>query len=123
MKQTKPYLLKIFENNPLPQTQEELRQGLAKMGLDLNKTTIYRQLEKLEKENLIKPVSLGDRQTRYELNLHNHHHHLVCTNCKKVEDIFVHNDVKHVEDKIRKDKNFQIQNHILEFFGLCAQCQ
>ena len=111
-------LVEIFTQNHLPLTEMELRRRLK-----VNKTTVYRQLELFLKLGIVKEVEFGDGKKRFEFNLHNHHHHLVCTNCQKVEDIFVHNDVKHVEDKIAKLKKFQVKSHSLEFFGLCAQCQ
>jgi len=122
MRETREITLNIFKSYHLPLAEFELRQRLAKKGLKLNKTSVYRLLEKLADENLIKSVDFGDRKKRYELNLHNHHHHLICTNCNIVEDIFVHNDVKHVEEKIRKEKKFIIKTHQLEFFGLCKEC-
>ena len=123
MKETRVLLSSILQRNHLPQTEFELRGHLAKKGLKLNKTTVYRLIQKLTGENVIKPVDLGDGKKRFELNLHNHHHHLVCTNCNQIEDIFVHNDVKHVENKIAKLKRFKIKSHSLEFFGVCKSCQ
>ena len=119
---TSEYLVRIFKKHHLPLTEQELRLQLVKLGQDVNKTTVYRALEDLRAKNLVKAVELGDGKKRFELNLHNHHHHFVCTNCNLIEDIFVHNDVKHVEDKIRKEKKFQIKSHSLEFFGLCNNC-
>ncbi|OGE88917.1 MAG: hypothetical protein A3J07_04350 [Candidatus Doudnabacteria bacterium RIFCSPLOWO2_02_FULL_49_13] len=112
----------IFERHHLPLTEQELRLRLAKAGSIVNKTTIYRELAHLKIKNIIKEVDLDDGKKRFELNFHQHHHHLVCTKCRMIDDIFVHNDVRHVEQKIRKEKKFLIQSHSLEFFGLCKNC-
>jgi Fur family ferric uptake transcriptional regulator len=110
-------LINIFQAHHLPLTEAEIRAKLK-----VNKTTVYRELELFSNLGIVKEVFFGDGKKRFELNLHNHHHHLICTNCEKVEDIFVHKDVEHVEQKIRKLKNFVIKNHSLEFFGLCKNC-
>ena len=115
--QVKDAIVQMLQKTRRPYSVPEM---LA--GLEVNKTSIYRQIETLIKGNLISEVDFGDGKKRFEYNLHNHHHHLICTNCNMVEDIFVHNDVKHVEDKIRKLKKFKVQTHSLEFFGLCKEC-
>jgi Fur family ferric uptake transcriptional regulator len=113
-------VLTLLEKSHGPFTAIEILSGVKPK---LDQATLYRILEIFEQQGLVKAVEFGDGKKRFELNLHNHHHHLVCTNCKTVEDIFVHNDVKHVEQKIAKLKKFQIQTHSLEFFGLCKNCQ
>ncbi len=114
-------LLTIFENNHLPLSELELRTKLAGMGVDVNKTTIYRQLSHLKECGSIREVNFGDGKKRFELHV-DHHHHLVCTNCKKVDEIRIENDMSQIEKKIIRNKKFVISGHSLEFFGLCNTC-
>jgi len=52
----------------------------------VDKVTIYRALSQLEKAGLVESKRLGDRKLRYELSFPSHcHHHIVCTECEKVE--------------------------------------
>jgi Fur family ferric uptake transcriptional regulator len=114
---TQDKLLKIFKSHHLPLSEAQLRSKVM-----VNKTTIYRALDRMLAENLIKAVDFGDGKKRFELNSLQHHHHLICQSCERVEDVHVSDDVSGIEKQISKQKKFKIINHSLEFFGLCAQC-
>lgn len=88
--------------------------------LGVNKTTVYRQIEKFVKEGLILEVEFGDGKKRYELGSLDHHHHLICKKCKKIEDIALDEDI--VLKEVVKKTNFKVESHSLEFFGLCIDC-
>jgi Fe2+ or Zn2+ uptake regulation protein len=89
--------------------------------LKVNKTTVYRQIDKLINENKITEVELGDGKKRYELKSLDHHHHLVCKKCGKLEDIELNeNDLL---KEVAKRTNFVVDSHSLEFFGHCYNCK
>ncbi len=93
------------------------------IAVSANKTTIYRQLEKLMSEGLVSQTDLGEGKKRYELaSLANHHHHLICTNCRKIECFNLGHDVEKQQAQLAEKFKFQILSHHLEFFGLCANC-
>ena len=82
----------------------------------IRKASIYRALEVLEKLKLIRPAINLRGEQFYEKNDHqNHHHHLICTNCKKSVCVNTH------EPKI-KDHKFKNINHLLIFTGICSSC-
>jgi Fur family ferric uptake transcriptional regulator len=87
-----------------------------------NKTTIYRELETLLSSGLISEINLGDGVRRYEMATSPHHHHLICTKCKSITNVEIQDDFTETEKSIAKDKKFKIQNHHLEFLGLCQDC-
>lgn len=89
--------------------------------LKVNKTTVYRQLEKLIKENIVTEVELGEGKKRYELKSLGHHHHLVCDDCGKLEDVSFNEDI--LLKEVNKKSKFLIKSHNLEFFGLCVECR
>lgn len=96
-------------------------------------TTIYRTLEILVNMGLVFKFDFGDGRARYELiegphGSRGHHHHLICVECGRIidysealqeEKIFV----RGVEDKLSKKYNFDIRNHIIQFYGVCGQCR
>ncbi|HEX9722647.1 MAG TPA: transcriptional repressor [Candidatus Paceibacterota bacterium] len=88
----------------------------------VNKTTVYRELEFLVEQNIAQEVEFGDKKKRYEIS-DKHHHHVVCVECKQVEDVDLQADLDGVEKKIAKQKGYKIINHSLEFFGLCSSCK
>jgi len=83
---------------------------------NIDETTIYRNLETLEKQEIIMPVIKIHGHQFYETNNENlHHHHLVCTECFKTECVTCN------EPKIY-NKNFKNINHLLIFTGICNNC-
>lgn len=95
---------------------------LKKQKLVVNKSTVYREIQFLQKQEVIVEINFGDGKKRYEIAGLPHHHHIICTNCQKVEDVFIEKDLACVEKKISKEKSFLIQHHSLEFFGICRAC-
>lgn len=95
-------------------------------------TTVYRTLELLHRLGFVQKVDAGDGQCRYELKSEGrknyHHHHLICTKCGKIVDYrdFIQEElelVKKTEDTLAKKHNFLIQDHNIEFLGLCDKCR
>lgn len=88
--------------------------------LGVNKTTVYRQIEKFVKDGSILEVEFGDGKKRYELSNLEHHHHLICKKCKMIEDITLDENV--ILKEVGKKSKFKVEHHSLEFFGVCANC-
>ncbi len=87
----------------------------------LDNTTFYRGLEALTAAGLVRKVNLRHEHTDYEL-VRDHHHHLVCENCEKIENI----DwcpAPSVPPNVLKGSGFTtLSDHAIEFFGLCKMC-
>lgn len=115
-------LLKIFADGSLLSVPG-LQDTLKELGLKPNKTTLYREIEFLKMNNLVQEVEFGDGKKRYETTTGPHHHHLVCVNCDKIEDVVLQRDVHAFEKKVERTKQFKVLRHSLEFFGLCRVCQ
>lgn len=106
-----------------PLAATDILKDLDKHKLHSNKTTVYRELAFLEKQNIVKTIDFGDGTRRYEVIGDHHHHHLICTQCLKVEDVELEHDVDEEGARLGKQKGFKVTGHSLEFFGLCKNCQ
>jgi Fur family ferric uptake transcriptional regulator len=100
----------------------EMHAVLSEKGLTTNKVTVYRELGFLEREGVVHDVTFNDGVKRYELASEAHRHHLICTECKAIQDVEMDHDLDGIERKIRKEKSFTVRSHSLEFYGLCARC-
>lgn len=114
-------LIETFLKSKKPLTIVDIKERL---DLDVNESTLYRNLQKLvEKQFLQMPPSL-DGFTRYEkLQGHSHHHHhIICLKCNTTSclDSCVVNSM--FKDEVDK-KGFKLVSHSLELFGLCEKCQ
>lgn len=94
-------------------------------------TSVYRTLDILVNIGMVHKFDFGHRRARYELaedpKGKRHHHHLVCTGCGRVIDYtdFIDEEVallKKTEEGLSKKYNFRIDNHLIQFYGLCDAC-
>lgn len=95
----------------------ELRNREQSMGL----ATVYRSLEALKLEGTIQARTLPNGEALYSL-VQADRHHLTCLQCGRsipIEECPVHD----LEDELNQVYKFKIYYHMLEFFGLCKQCQ
>jgi Fe2+ or Zn2+ uptake regulation protein len=110
-------LLRALERAHKPLTAEELH---AKTNADL--VTVYRNLQSLVKAHVVHEVRFKDASVRYELS-HGHHHHIVCTSCGVIEELESCNTSPLDRHALEKSKKFTLINeHSLEFFGICRSC-
>lgn len=111
-------LVKLFCQTSSPVSALDITKQLSHPS---HKTTLYRELQFLADRKIIKEVDFGDQVKRYELSGQKHHHHAICTSCKKVADVFMP-DLCSQESDIVKQTGFTKVKHSLEFFGLCQKC-
>ena len=97
---------------------EKVHQEHPNIGL----VTIYRTLDILTKLGLICELHAGGSCHSYTTAASEHHHHLICSHCGKVVD-FSGYDLSELEQRLSRETGFDIEDHLLEFTGLCQACQ
>jgi len=116
----KNILALIFASN-VPISAVDILEALKKRKQNVNKTTVYREINFLTKVGFVRPLYLISGIVHYESNLLPHHHHLICKKCKKIEGVGCFLDEEKVYKKIKKS-GFKLDNHTLEFHGVCRTC-
>ncbi|MBI5138779.1 MAG: transcriptional repressor [Candidatus Vogelbacteria bacterium] len=116
-------VLDLLIKSPKPLSSPDIQKAFLARKMPVNKTTIYRELAFLKGQGVIRELQFGDNTMRYEVTPDNHHHHIVCINCDKIEDVILEKDLDMEEKAIAQIKNFKILNHSLEFYGICERCQ
>lgn len=101
---------------------DELAEMVQTQSPGIGRMTVYRTLDLLSELGLIRPVYQGTGAAHYILMQNGHHHHLVCASCAKVIE-FDECTLTEVERVIAERFNFQVQGHLVEFYGRCANCQ
>lgn len=122
LKVTAPRLaiLKALNSAQQPLSAKGIFDALPKASR-ADQATIYRNLDSLLAENLIRQVNFQHDHNHYEL-AENHHHHTICESCGKVVDIS-QCDIASLEKQVKTVSGFAtINHHALEFFGLCKKC-
>ena len=108
-----------------PLTAMKLMIALNKKGLQPNKTTVYRILDKLLEQGELAVFYLKNGLRYYELKASamHHHHHFFCKAC---EDVFCL-DACHMEtmnlEKLLPNTGFSIESHDFNVYGFCDGCK
>ena len=119
---TRLLLFEFFAGHHRPSPVADILQWCRKKGVHLNKTTVYREVENLVNQGVLRAVQLTARVESYELASHEHHHHFVYTNYNFVTDVrFPEVSIKKTENLLEKE-GVLVTHHSLEFFGLCKTC-
>ena len=101
-------------------TAREVSELLRERGSGVGLASIYRALELLERLGLIKRFDVGEGVARYE-PAHpsgDHHHHVVCDTCGKVEpfeDGALERAIHRLSDKV----SFEVAAHDVTLHGEC----
>ena len=102
---------------------EEIYLSLRKDGINASRATVYRTIDVLVKNKLVRKLDLGDGKARYENKMDSSHHdHLICVQCGKIEE-FMDDKIESRQDEIVKRFGFKMIRHIHQLFVLCDKCQ
>jgi Fur family ferric uptake transcriptional regulator len=123
LKATLPRLkiLDLFEqNNKRHMTAEEVYRLLSDEGLDIGLATVYRVLTQFEQAGLLMRHHFDSDKAVFELNQGDHHDHLVCLQCGKVEEFF-DAEIEKRQHRIAKERGFSIHEHSLQIYADCIK--
>lgn len=115
-------LMKLLESATEPVDVQTMTEYLSKSDIKTDPATVFRIINMFTEKNLTKQIQLNEGKFRYELSSKADHHHFICENCGKIEDISDCN-IEMIENEIKKKKGLLVKSHSLEFFGLCSDCQ
>jgi Fur family ferric uptake transcriptional regulator len=102
----------------------EVYQRARKLHKKLGLVTVYRTIEKLEQMQLIQRVHRPSGCQAFVASPPGHKHLLICENCGRVD--YFNGDPVAMEQfvaRVGSRSGYQIQNHWLQLFGRCADCQ
>ena len=116
-------IIRAFTRSSSPLSAVAILEILKTKEILANKTTVYRELKFLAKKNIVQTIQFDERKRRYELSPDEHRHHLICTNCKRIDDVVVSHDLDTVKQRLKDQKKFKVERHALEFYGVCEMCQ
>ena len=90
--------------------------------LGIGRATIFRTLDVLAELELVERIDLPSGEHAYVACEPSHHHHVVCSRCGRSHDI---DDagLRAVVRAVARRTGFRIDDHRLELFGLCPECQ
>jgi len=101
---------------------EDVYKALLDMGEEVALATVYRVLTQFEAAGLINRHNFEGGFSVFELSIGEHHDHLVCVKCGRVEE-FIDELIEKRQQLIAEKANFKMTDHSLNIYGLCLSCQ
>ena len=95
---------------------------------ELAQSSAYRNLSVLERAGVVQRIVTSDEWARYELAeaFTEHHHHLICAACGRVEDFTVSAALEGAIDtalaEVARTAGFSLDHHRLDLVGRCGRC-
>jgi Fur family ferric uptake transcriptional regulator len=115
-------ILKTIFDAKKPLEAREIKKLLRKNHVQVDRSTVYRQLRYLTSKKFLEKFQIASGKTYFEPT-RSHHHHLICVRCKKMLDVALDNCLKTWESMFAEQHGFQITGHTLDFYGICGECK
>ena len=123
LKATLPRLrvLELFQRSEQRHlTAEDVYRQLLSQNLDIGLATVYRVLTQFEQAGILSRSHFESDRAIYELNQGEHHDHLVCLDCGRVEE-FHDAEIEALQIKVAKKQGFEIADHALSIYAHCSK--
>ncbi len=123
LKATLPRLkiMEIFQTSAQRHmTAEDVFRILLQERTDIGLATVYRVLTQFEQAGILSRNHFEQGKAMYELNEGQHHDHLVCLDCGRVEE-FYDAEIEARQHLVAKTKGFAIADHALSLYAHCTK--
>jgi Fur family transcriptional regulator, ferric uptake regulator len=105
-------------------TAQEIFDTLRASGRRIGIASVYRILDLLTNEGAVQRIELGSGSSRYEpvWPSGDHHHHLVCDGCGKVE-AFEDPGLETALSRLERQSGYVVAGHDVVLHGSCGDCR
>ncbi len=118
--------VKILEilagNTELHMSAEDIYRALIEQGEDIGLATVYRVLTQFETASLVQRHHFEGGTAVFELNQGEHHDHIVCMDCGRVEE-FLDCGIEKRQLEVARRLGFAIEEHNLILYGRCQRSE
>jgi Fur family ferric uptake transcriptional regulator len=123
LKATAPRLkvLEAFQRSPQRHlTAEDVYKLLLADDADIGLATVYRVLMQFEQAGLLSRSHFESGKSVFELNEGQHHDHLLCLTCGRVEEFF-DAEIEQRQRTVAEQRGFALQDHALALYAVCTK--
>ena len=123
LKATLPRLkiLEVFQvRRQRHMSAEDVYRELLAEHQDIGLATVYRVLTQFEQAGILKRSNFESGKSVYELDEGQHHDHLVCLQCGRVEEFF-DPEIERRQHQIAEERGFRLQDHALALYANCTK--
>lgn len=112
-------ILDFLEDNSDHPSADDIYKAVSVQYPTMSFATVYNTLDTLREKGYVMELSIDPAKKRFDPNTALHHH-LMCTSCKRVQDIHMKFNLDLPETM---KGNFRITGNHIEFYGLCHVCR
>jgi Fur family ferric uptake transcriptional regulator len=116
-------VIELLGRQPCCLTAQEIFDQLRSEGRRVGIASVYRSLEQLTRDGYVQRIDIGAGTSRFE-PIHvggEHHHHLVCDDCGKVE-AFADDELERALRRVEGRTGYSVAGHDVVLRGACADC-
>ena len=116
-------ILQLLESTSVRHVSaEDVYKLLLENGEEIGLATVYRVLTQFEDAGLVARHHFEGGHSVFELSPDQHHDHIVCVKCGKVEE-FNDVEIERRQKMIAESLGFELTDHDLNMYGLCPACR
>ncbi len=113
-------ILELMQGTGSHPTADWIYQKLKVEFPHLSMGTVYRNLNILSEQGLIKKIDFGSTFDRFDANI-KPHYHFICEVCGAIKDLEIPIDNK-LDRKVEETIHMTVKRHRTEFYGICDVC-
>ena len=103
-------------------TADDMVQRVRKVLPTVSHATVYRNLQELVREGLIRTLEVAGTAVQFEVNADDHHH-FVCRRCGHVWDVYLSSLDVRINRRRTELNGFKVDRRDVQLHGLCASCR
>jgi len=101
---------------------EQVYKILLSENEEIGLATVYRVLTQFEGAGLVTRHHFEGGNSVFELDKGQHHDHIVCMKCGKVDE-FTDSVIETRQEDIAKKLGYELTDHSLYLYGFCSSCK
>lgn len=114
-------VLQTLKQNVVHPTADFIYSVLKEQEPNISLATVYRNLNLLADNGVIKRINGLDGMTHFDHNTHNHYH-FICTSCNKIYDV-PYDIAPELADKVLNKTGLAVESYDISFKGICPDCK
>jgi Fur family ferric uptake transcriptional regulator len=113
----------VLAREPRFLSAAEIFTRLKRSGARVSLSTVYRTLDRLRAKGDVTERADPDGEATFMVcEPAKHHHHAICTECGRAEDVDC-TAMEQFAESLRALSGFELDGHAMEFFGRCRTCR
>jgi len=90
--------------------------SIRSKGVKVSRATVYRTIDVLVKNELVRKLDVGDGKSRFESKVdEKHHDHMICLETGNIIE-FYNSRLEQLQEKIALDNGYELVRHVHQLF-------